>query len=174
MRDRIRSKQRSKYVVLVILFLLIVTISLGYMLERQSRSSIITLMQTRMLDTANTAAAMINGDILESVTPEDKGTEGYESVMKTLTYFQDNVDLKYIYCIRDMGDGTFSFGLDPTVEFLADLYVEEETADKVSLRFGVFTNAESEPDVKQRFILAGMAADLAANEPGKLYGFYGE
>ena len=116
MRDRIRSKQRSKYVVLVILFLLIVTISLGYMLERQSRSSIITLMQTRMLDTANTAAAMINGDILESVTPEDKGTEGYESVMKTLTYFQDNVDLKYIYCIRDMGDGKFTFGLDPTVE----------------------------------------------------------
>ena len=71
MRDRIRSKQRSKYVVLVVLFLLIVTISLGYMLERQSRSSIITLMQTRMLDTANTAAAMINGDVLKSVTPED-------------------------------------------------------------------------------------------------------
>ena len=231
MRDRIRSKQRSKYVVLVILFLLIVTISLGYMLERQSRSSIITLMQTRMLDTANTAAAMINGDILESVTPEDKGTEGYESVMKTLTYFQDNVDLKYIYCIRDMGDGTFSFGLDPTVEDPGEFGSEIVYTDALSKAskgtasvdetpykdaWGTFYSAYSPVYNSQGkvagiiavdfsaewynrqltsltrttiivailsllagviiaiIILAGMAADLAANEPGKLYGFYGE
>ena len=72
-------------------------------------------MQTRMLDIANTAAAMIDGDVLAHISPEDQGTDGYETIMKTLTYFQDNIDLKYIYHIRDMGDGTFSFGLDPTV-----------------------------------------------------------
>lgn len=50
------------------------------------------------------------------MSPADEGTEAYESIMRTLTYFQDNIDLKYIYCIRDTGDGTFTFGLDPTVE----------------------------------------------------------
>jgi diguanylate cyclase (GGDEF)-like protein len=93
-----------------------VTISLGSLLVRQSKASIITLMQTRMLDIANTAAAMIDGDVLAHISPEDQGTDGYETIMKTLTYFQDNIDLKYIYHIRDMGDGTFSFGLDPTVD----------------------------------------------------------
>ena len=116
MRDGHRTKRIPWYLVLVVIFLLIVTISLGYLLMRQSKSSIISLMQTRMLDISNTAAAMIDGDAIKSVTPEDQGTEKYESIMRTLTYFQDNIDLKYIYCIRDMGDGTFTFGLDPTVE----------------------------------------------------------
>ena len=116
MRDGHRTKRIPWYLVLVVIFLLIVTISLGYLLMKQSKSSIISLMQTRMLDISNTAAAMIDGDAIKSVTPEDQGTEKYESIMRTLTYFQDNIDLKYIYCIRDMGDGTFTFGLDPTVE----------------------------------------------------------
>ena len=116
MKDRIRAKHASRYLLLVILFLLIVTISLGFLLVSQSKASMISLIRTRMLDIANTAAAMIDGDTLAVVTPEDKGTEGYESIMRTLGYFQDNIDLKYIYCIHDMGDGTFTFGLDPTPE----------------------------------------------------------
>ncbi len=116
MRERIRTKRTSRYLLLMIVFLLVVTVTLGYLLVRQAKASIVALMQTRMLDISNTAAAMVDGDVLKSVTPEDEGTEGYESVMRTLTYFQDNTDLKYIYCIRDMGNGTFTFGLDPTVE----------------------------------------------------------
>ena len=73
-------------------------------------------MQTRMLDISNTAAAMIDGDTLKSISPADEGTDKYESIMRALRYFQDNIDLKYIYCVRDMGDGTFTFGLDPTIE----------------------------------------------------------
>ncbi len=114
--ERTGSRRNVKYLALMVVFLLSVNLSLGYLLMRQSASSIVSLMQTRMLDVSNTAAAMIDGDVLKSVTPADKGTEGYESIMRTLTYFQDNIDLKYIYCIRDMGDGTFTFGLDPTVE----------------------------------------------------------
>ena len=116
MRDRVRTKHRSKYLVLMVVFLLMVNISLGYLLMTQTESSIITLMQTRMLDISNTAAAMIDGDALKAVTPADEGTEAYESIMRTLTFFQNSIDLKYIYCIRDMGDGSFTFGLDPTVE----------------------------------------------------------
>ena len=81
---------------LMISFLLVVMITLGYLLVRQAEKSMITLLQTRMLDISNTAAAMIDGDVMETVTPEDKGTEGYESIMRTLTYFQDNIDLKYM------------------------------------------------------------------------------
>ena len=114
--EKLKNKRPSKYLLLMIIFLLGVNISLGYLLVQQAKVSITTLIHTRMLDISNTAAAMIDGDALRAVTPEDEGTEDYETIMRTLTYFQDNIDLKYIYCIRVMGDGTFTFGLDPTVE----------------------------------------------------------
>lgn len=116
MLERLKSRRTSRYLVITVVFLLVVTVSLGYLLVSQTKRSIVALMQTRMLDISNTAAAMIDGDALKSVTSADEGTEKYESIMRTLRYFQDSIDLKYIYCVRDMGDGTFTFGLDPTVE----------------------------------------------------------
>ena len=114
--EKHKAKLPSKYLLLMMVFLLVVNVTLGYLLVRQAKGSIITLIHTRMLDISNTAAAMIDGDALRVVTPEDEGTEDYDTIMRTLTYFQDNIELRYIYCIRVMGDGTFTFGLDPTVE----------------------------------------------------------
>ena len=106
---------RTRNLVIVISSFLLLNSLLGYLLIRLSSTSLIMLIQMRMLDISNTAAAMIDGDALRDLTPKDKGTDAYEDVMRTLTYFQDNIDLKYIYCVRDNKDGTFSFGLDPTV-----------------------------------------------------------
>ncbi len=116
MTERFKPRLASRYLIITVVFLFIVTVSLGYLLVGQTKKSIIALMQTRMLDISNTAASMIDGDALESVSPADEGSDEYESIMRTLRHFQNNIDLKYIYCIRDMGDGTFTFGLDPTVE----------------------------------------------------------
>ena len=101
---------------LVIAVLLMVNMSLGYLLTRQSSEAMISLIQKRMLDIVNTAADMLDGDSLVSLKKEDAGTEKYQAVMKTLTYFQDNIELKYIYCIKDMGDGNFVLSVDPTVD----------------------------------------------------------
>ena len=101
---------------LVIAVLLMVNMSLGYLLTRQSSEAMISLIQKRMLDISNTAADMLDGDSLVSLKKEDAGTEKYQAIMKTLTYFQDNIELRYIYCIKDMGDGNFVFSVDPTVD----------------------------------------------------------
>ena len=114
--ERQKGGATSKYLAALILFAILINVTLGALLARQANSAMITLIDSRMLDISNTAAAMLDGDVLKAVTPEDKGTPGYESIMRTLTYFQDNIDLKYIYCIRDMGNKNFVFGLDPTVE----------------------------------------------------------
>ena len=105
----------TRKLILVIVFLLAVNLSLGFLLTRQSGGAMAALMRTRMLDVSNTAAAMLDGDALAGLTPADKGAPDYDAVMRTLTYFQDSIELQYIYCVRDMGDGTFTFGLDPTV-----------------------------------------------------------
>lgn len=69
MREKLRPRRSSMYLVVMVVFLLAVNVTLGYLLMRQAKSSIISLMHTRMLDISNTAAAMIDGDVLKSVTP---------------------------------------------------------------------------------------------------------
>ncbi|WP_408071897.1 response regulator [Butyrivibrio sp. JL13D10] len=103
-------------VIIVSAILLIGDMLMGIILMKQSQNSIKTIINGRMLDIANTAAAMLDGDIMEKLTAEDAGSEEYESQMKNLRAFQDSIELKYIYCINDEGNKHFTFSIDPTVE----------------------------------------------------------
>ena len=65
-----------------------------------------------MLDIANCASGSINGDALEALTAESKGSEEYSKIYNTLAIFRDNVELEYVYSIKDEGDGRFTFIID--------------------------------------------------------------
>ena len=108
-----RLSRTGVYVILVCVFLLAVNALLGHILTNQSKSALTAMISNRMLDISNTAAAMIDGDVLSSVQAEDQETPEYRGILKTLAYFQDNIDLKYIYCIRDLGNKNFVFTIDP-------------------------------------------------------------
>lgn len=104
----------SKYLLLLTVFSILTNTALGILLTRQSNGAIRSLMRSRMLDITETAASMIDGDVLRDITPEDAGTVPYESIMGVLTSFQNNIELSCIYCVRDAGGGNFVFGLDPS------------------------------------------------------------
>ncbi|MBR3234506.1 MAG: hypothetical protein IKG11_02715 [Atopobiaceae bacterium] len=53
-----------------------------------------------------------------------------------------------------------------------DVFVEEETAEKVSLKFGVYPCAQRETDIEERFVCAKIAADSVRDNPHKISGFY--
>ena len=89
---------------------------LGFMLTGQSRSAMKVLIQNRMLDISKTAADMLDGDKLKALKAEDKGKPDYQQVNDTLAYFQNNIDLKYIYCVQYIGNKQFVFSVDPTIE----------------------------------------------------------
>lgn len=57
-------------------------------------------------------------------------------------------------------------------EFLRDLFIEEELDGKVTLRFGVYSNAQREPDIEERFTCAKIAADSTVNDPQSIFGVY--
>ena len=93
-----------------------VNFSLGLILTKESTDVMKEQIGNRMLDVSNTAASMLNGDVLRDIQAEDANTPEYEGkYSETLTYYQDNIDLKYIYCIRDLGNKEFVFTVDPTV-----------------------------------------------------------
>ena len=103
---------RLKAILLVSLIILITNLGLGTALMHQSRKATKTQINERMLDVVNTAASMLNGDVLQQLTAEDRETPEYLAVYNTLARFRDNINLDYIYYVRDMGDGTFTFGID--------------------------------------------------------------
>ena len=111
-----RIRHTTLFLVVVCVFLLIVNVTLGLVLTRQSIETMRTMISSRMLDVSNTAAAMLDGDVLESLTAADINTPEYWSAYKTLSCFEENIGLEYIYCVRDLGDGSFVFLIDPDPE----------------------------------------------------------
>ncbi len=105
-----------KLVIIVSAILLITNLFLGSFVVHDSKETIKTLISNRMLDISNTAADMIDGDVLEKLKAEDKGTPPYQKINDTLAFFQENIDLRYIYCIKAVEDKKFVFSVDPTIK----------------------------------------------------------
>ena len=104
---KFRVDNTALLIAIVSSFLLALNAVLGFVLTNQSKAA---------MKSANTAAAMLNGDELKALRAEDKDTPAYRRINDTLTYFQDNIDLDYIYCIQAVGEKEFVFSVDPTVE----------------------------------------------------------
>ena len=106
----------TKYTIVICIGIAVFNLIFGTILASSAARDLRTQINERMLDISNTAAAMINGDDLARLTAEDAGSPEYQRVMDTLKYFQDNIELEYIYCIMPKGEKEFTFGPDPTVE----------------------------------------------------------
>ncbi len=57
-------------------------------------------------------------------------------------------------------------------EFTSEVLAEEELADKVRMRFGLFANAQQEADIEERFVRAKIAADRVKDNPETICGYY--
>lgn len=113
---KLRFSETTKAIIIICVLILSGNIVLGtFMLER-SRTMMKTMINYRMLDISNTAAAMLDGDVLKDLAAGDEGTPGYRHVYDTLRFFQDNIELEFIYTVRNMGNGAFIFLVDPAEE----------------------------------------------------------
>ncbi len=110
----IMKQSRVKWLIVLITGLLMAAnVALGFFLIEQTRVSLKTLIDNRMLDVVKTAAHLLDGDELAALKAEDKGTRVYQRVNDTLATFQANIDLRYIYGVRAVGDKEFIFTVDP-------------------------------------------------------------
>lgn len=103
----------TQAVILLAVLLLAGNLVLGLVIMNQSKSVMKSLLNERMLDISNTSADMLDGDVLKKLTKEDEGTPEFQKIYDDLKVFQDNINLSYIYTIRDEGDGIFTFMVDP-------------------------------------------------------------
>ena len=55
---------------------------------------------------------------------------------------------------------------------MSEIDADKEIAENISIRFGVFTDAQQTEDVEERFYRAKVAADKVKNDPEAICGFY--
>lgn len=103
----------TKVVLIVAALLVALNVGLGIVISVQTQSALMSLIDSRMLDISNTAAAMIDGDEFAALT-EDTTTPEYQKIFTTLKYFQDNIECDYIYGVRATGEKTFVYVVDPS------------------------------------------------------------
>ncbi len=111
-----------------VVILVVATAVLGTISVNQSASAMDHLIKQRMMDIANTAAAEIDGDVLDALEDGDQETAEYASVLEDLAAYRDNTDLEYIYCMEKSGNG-FIFTVDADPEEPADWGDEVEITD---------------------------------------------
>ena len=78
----------------------------------RARVGIRKAIQQRMLDIANCASGSVNGDEMNQLTEENIGSPVYSEVYDTLAVFRDNVELEYVYTIKQVGEKDFIFTMD--------------------------------------------------------------
>ncbi|MCR5773825.1 MAG: response regulator [Lachnospiraceae bacterium] len=113
MKNKKRSTT-SQVLITVLLFIFLSDIFLGLALTDQAKKAVKELINDRMLGISNTAASMLDGDVLKEITKEDAGSAAYETEINKLKAFQKNTELEYIYCIKKTGENDYVFSIDPT------------------------------------------------------------
>ena len=103
----------TQAVMIISALLLLVNLALGSVLLNRSRALMRTLINARMLDIVTTSADTLDGDALKRIDADSAGTPEYQAIYDALKVFQDNIAFDFIYTVRDMGDGTFIFLVDP-------------------------------------------------------------
>lgn len=119
----------TTFTILVAAVILIATLSLGYILTDASSNAMRKLMNEYMLSISKTAAGMIDGDEFAALSAEDIGSPEYKEVHRRLDYFRGNTSLSYIYSVRNMGFGHFSYVIDSDPEDPALFGERLETTD---------------------------------------------
>ena len=111
-RDKKGNSLSSKIIIMVEVILLISSILFCSVSVFRARDAIRKAIQQRMLDIANCAAGSVDGDYLASMSEDEVGSDEYNALYKKLAVFRDNVELEYIYSIKEESEGNFIFTMD--------------------------------------------------------------
>ena len=77
----------TEFSIIITMLIITINVCVGVVLMNRSKDAIKVLMHTTMLNISNSAADMIDGDVLENLTAQDVGTPEYQKIYDTLKVF---------------------------------------------------------------------------------------
>ena len=130
--------------------MLIANIILGIAVLFQTESTLRGLINKDMLDVARTAADLLDGDTLTSLTEADVDGEVYRDIETKLIAFQNHEEVRYIYAVKKTDDGRYIFTVDPD-PVGPGVFCEEIVVSDALVQAGSGTAAEDLAPVKDRW-----------------------
>ena len=103
----------TRYVLVVGILLFVANTVLGLVILNQSKVAMRSMIDKDMLDVVNAAAGSLDGDALGSLTERDVDGPVFREIERRLLPFQRNVDIKFIYAVKQVDEDTFVFTVDP-------------------------------------------------------------
>ncbi len=108
-----KNRSLSTKIILMVEFILLISSVLFCSVSIYlARVGIRKAIQQRMLDIANCAAGSVNGEVMKHLSEDQVGSISYNKIYDTLAVFRDNVELEYVYCIKQVGEEDFIFTMD--------------------------------------------------------------
>ena len=111
----------AKVILIVTAFLVAVDVALGIVMINLSAKSTREVLNHKMLELAQTAAKLVNGDEIKTLTVADKenNTEPYKKNYDILAAFktsaqENGADLAFIYCLVRVSPEKIVFSIDPS------------------------------------------------------------
>ena len=120
MKKKTTFRFTTLYVIVMSVLLLLTNAVLGAVLMRQSRNAVTELVRKSMLNIVSTAADIVDGDRLGSLKEADVGGPVFQEVKDELSAFQNNIDIEYIYAVKQIDENRFVFTVDADPEDPAD------------------------------------------------------
>ncbi len=143
--DKNKNDVSSGGFILVAVLLLVANVVTGIVLMEQSEKAMKTLMQNRMLDISKTAAYMVDGDALETITGRDTANSEYMEIYNILDSFQRNIDLEYIYGIKKIDEDTYIFTIDPATVDSSEYGEQVHYTDALGKSFSGISTVDDAP-----------------------------
>ena len=102
----------GQYILTIGVIVVLTNLVMGLVLMHQSTAILRDLVRKNMLNVATTAADLLNGDELGSLTADSVGNEAYNRVYNSLSAFRDNADIEFIYAVKEESEGHYVFTVD--------------------------------------------------------------
>ena len=129
MKNKKTFRFTTVYIIVMSLLLLLTNIVLGVVLMARTVKSVTALVRRSMLNNVCTAADIVDGDRLGLLTEQDVGGPVFEEVKEELSAFQKNIDIEYIYAVKQIDEDTFIFTVDADPKDPADFGEEVLVTD---------------------------------------------
>ena len=107
---------------------------LGLIVYNRSENVLFQQIQTNAKNIAQGAAANLDGSILRTIQVGDEATEAYAQIINELAKFRDNMELEYIYTLREENN-SIVFVVDSDLEEPANIGDDCETTDALNTAF---------------------------------------
>lgn len=108
---------------------------LGVIIYNRSEDMLFQQIQTNAKNIAQGAAATLDGKMQQEIQVGDEESEVYAQVVEALAKFRDNMELEYIYTLRQTGKDSFVFVVDSDPEEPASIGDKCETTEALSITF---------------------------------------